>query len=294
MHQIIYFIAVVKNKNFTKAAAECHISQPAISQQIHELEDSLGLKLLLRHGRTFTLTPAGQYFYQHSQDLIANYRHLIAQTQKIAHQDRQAYTLRLGYLRDFGTQEFLQAVTIFSKRYPQVKVKIRSGNHEDLFAAIEADQIDLNFSDLRRAPSNKYVNDHLINSPFQVLIRQDKLPSKREKVDSHLLTAFPCILVVGNSEKESEIKYYRHILGIESEFNIVGTYEEALVQVRAGLGYLITNQRTARQINDHHLKKLNLLNGQEPMMQEYYAFWKANNLGYYIETFAKILEEQFK
>ena len=40
-NQIQYFIAVVKNKNFTKAAEECHISQPAISQQIKELEAKL-------------------------------------------------------------------------------------------------------------------------------------------------------------------------------------------------------------------------------------------------------------
>nr|WP_236943499.1 LysR family transcriptional regulator [Lactobacillus amylolyticus] len=72
-NQIQYFIAVVKNKNFTKAAEECHISQPAISQQIKELEANLGVELLHRKGRSFTVTKAGQYFYHHGQDVIDNF-----------------------------------------------------------------------------------------------------------------------------------------------------------------------------------------------------------------------------
>lgn len=294
MNQILYFISVVKNKNFTKAAAECHISQPAISQQIKELEQSLGVKLLNRQGRSFTVTPAGQYFYQHGQDLVANYHHLVMQTRKIAHHEQEKYTLNLGYLRDFATQEFLQAVTIFSKKYPAVKVQIHSGNHEDLFKMVENNKIDLNFSDLRRAPSNKYVNDHLVDSPFEVLINKEKLPRQKSTVNCHDLTDIPCILVVGNSEKETEIDYARDILGIESEFLTIGTYEEALLQVAAGNGYLITNKRTGRKIKQPQIKKLVLFNGKEPMVQHYYAFWKADNSGFYIETFAQILKEQFK
>jgi DNA-binding transcriptional LysR family regulator len=164
MHQLEYFIAVVKYKNFTKAANECHISQPAISQQIKELENALGVKLLNRKGRGFTVTQAGLYLYQHGQDLLQTYQKLIQHTQELGQAASQQYVLNLGYLRDFGTREFLQAVTDFSKAYPQVKVKIHSGSHEDLFHLIESDQVDLNFSDLRRAPSDRYVNDHLAQS----------------------------------------------------------------------------------------------------------------------------------
>lgn len=293
MHQIEYFISVVKNQNFTKAAVECHISQPAISQQIKELEGSLGVKLLNRQGRSFTVTPAGRYLFQHGQDLLANYRQLLKKTQQIAHNEQEAYTLNLGYLRDFGTQEFLETVTAFSKKYPDVRVKIHSGNHEDLFDLIENNQIDLDFSDLRRAPSNKYVNDHLIDSPFEILISQQHLLRQKKQVSSHQLADLPCLLVVGNSKNQNGSKYYRQILGIESEFVPVGTYEEALVQVGAGNGYLITNQRTGQNLQQPGLKKLLLFNGHQPMIQHYYAFWKADNSGFYIETFAKMLAEQF-
>jgi len=60
--QMKYFIAIVKNHSFTKAADECNISQSAISQQMKELESNLGITLLKRKGRSFEVTEAGQYF----------------------------------------------------------------------------------------------------------------------------------------------------------------------------------------------------------------------------------------
>ena len=94
------------------------------------------------------MTPVGQYFYQHGQDLLANYNLLIDQTKQIGEREKDNYTLKLGYLRDFDTSEFLQAVTEFSKKYPEVKVRIHSGNREELFRLLRDDRIDLNFSDL--------------------------------------------------------------------------------------------------------------------------------------------------
>lgn len=294
MNQLIYFISVVKNQNFTKAAEECHISQPAISQQIKELENSLGVELLKRNGRSFTVTLAGQYLYQHAQDLVKDYQQIIMRTQEIANTSNNKYILNLGYLRDFGTQEFLQAVAKFSEKYPTVKVKIHSGNHEDLFRMIENNQIDLNFSDLRRAPSNKYINDHLIDSKFIVVIADKLISKKLSRINIHDLAEIPCILVIGNSDKSSEVDYYREILGVESEFKFVGTYEEAIVQAATGSGFFITNERTGKNLNNTSLAKLYLLNEERQMVQKYYAFWKADNSGFYIEEFADILQKQFR
>ena len=62
LRQIEYLQAVIENGNFYLAAEKCHVSQSAISQQIKKLETELGIKLLERHNRTFSLTPAGNIF----------------------------------------------------------------------------------------------------------------------------------------------------------------------------------------------------------------------------------------
>lgn len=58
--QMKYFQAVVRLQSFTKAAEECFISQSAISQQLQALEKDLGVKLMHRERRKFTLTAAGE------------------------------------------------------------------------------------------------------------------------------------------------------------------------------------------------------------------------------------------
>ena len=62
IRQMTYFYSIVKNKTFTKAARELHISQPSLSAQIKELEQELGCVLLERNTKKVTLTEAGQLF----------------------------------------------------------------------------------------------------------------------------------------------------------------------------------------------------------------------------------------
>ena len=82
--QIKYFLAVVEAGSFTAAAARCFISQPAISQQIQALERDLGVELLHRGNRQFTLTPAGKVFYEKARILSEEIEQLRLDTQQAA------------------------------------------------------------------------------------------------------------------------------------------------------------------------------------------------------------------
>lgn len=71
LRQIKYFVTVVDTGSFTEAAEECFISQSAIiSQQILSLEKELGVQLLVRSTRRFTLTELGKYLYSHGKKLL--------------------------------------------------------------------------------------------------------------------------------------------------------------------------------------------------------------------------------
>lgn len=73
LKQIKYFQTVVRCNSFSEAAEECYISQSAISQQIQALERELGVTLLKRENRRFSLTPAGEHFYQKSLFIMADF-----------------------------------------------------------------------------------------------------------------------------------------------------------------------------------------------------------------------------
>lgn len=84
LRQLKYFLAVVEAGSFTEAAAQCFISQSAISQQVQALERELGVELLYRENRKFTLTEAGKYFYQKGRILADEAERLCRETKRLA------------------------------------------------------------------------------------------------------------------------------------------------------------------------------------------------------------------
>ncbi|WP_125588127.1 LysR family transcriptional regulator [Companilactobacillus jidongensis] len=289
--QMQYFISIVKNHSFTQAAEECNISQSAISQQMKELESRLGIQLLNRKGRSFEVTEAGQYFYTHSQDILESVSQLIENTVKIVKPEQ--VELKVGYLRNFGTTEFLKTVSQFSKSFPQVKINITSGNHEQLYELLKNGQVDVNFADQRRALSNEYVNEFLTDSKFMLAVSRSAFADERTQMDVSELADIPCVLIADKEQREVDESYYREILGVKSEFVLAKNYDEAQIMVASNQGYLIVNDRTQNQLDAEIIRTVNLFNGKQQMIQKYYAYWQADNSGYYIESFAELLKKSF-
>ena len=141
LKQLRYFQSLVRLSSFSAAAEENFISQSAISQQIQALEWELGFRLLERKNRSFSLTPAGEYFYQKSLILTADYERMCREAARIAHGDRAS--LRIGYLRCYTGGEFHRALELFAEQHPDVDVSVTYGNHEELYALLRAGEADL-------------------------------------------------------------------------------------------------------------------------------------------------------
>ena len=73
--RLIVFVTVAQMRSFTKAAVALHISQPAVSQHISELEKQLGIKLFQRLRGEIELTPAGRVFHSCASRILDSYRH---------------------------------------------------------------------------------------------------------------------------------------------------------------------------------------------------------------------------
>ena len=68
--QLRYFVKIVEAGSFSRAAATIHVAQPALSQQIAELEERLGLKLLQRSARGVTPTAAGEVLFREASSIL--------------------------------------------------------------------------------------------------------------------------------------------------------------------------------------------------------------------------------
>lgn len=91
-----YFVAVVKNGNFTKAAAECFVTQPTLSRSIVELETELGCALLVRTSRSVKLTPCGEVCYAEAQRVLDACGRLVSRVREKA--EGQNVPIRTGYI----------------------------------------------------------------------------------------------------------------------------------------------------------------------------------------------------
>lgn len=290
--QIQYFQAVVRCQSFTEAAEECFISQSAISQQVQALERELGFNLLERKNRKFSLTPAGEHFYKKSLVLIADYERMCQEAKRLAAADQA--TLTIGYLRCYSGQEFHLALAEFSAKHPDVSVKIKYGNHEELYELLRTGAVDFVLNDQRRAFSDQYVNLILAVGREYIEISSHNPIAALSSVTPQDLKNIPCILVSSKEQKENEQEYYRGVIGFHGEFLYAENLEEARLLVIGGQGFMPVEGAKQAGNFSSSICRIPLYRGEEQITRNYCAFWRKDNSGHYVEEFVEILKRQFE
>ncbi len=291
LRQIEYLQAVIECGNFYLAAEQCHVSQSAISQQIKKLEDELGVELLDRHNRTFSLTPAGEHFYRKSLIISGDIKQLVRETKRIA--DKDHATLRIGYYKGYHGNELSEAVSLFSEEYPTVDVQITVGSHEELYHAMENDTIDLALNDQRRAFSDTYHNVILAESKIYIELSSKNALGKLKNLEIDDLKNTPCILVMNQTGQKEEQNYYEKIIGLQGDFLFADTMQEARLKIITGQGYMPVDIIGEQAWFDTTVCRIPLTRNGQPVRKTYCAFWKKDNSGYYIEEFAQKLKSCF-
>ena len=291
LRQIEYFQAVVETGSFYAAGERCHVSQSAISQQIIKLEEELNVRLLDRHNRTFSLTPAGEHFYRKSLVIVHDIEQMIRETKRI--DKKEAEPLRLGFYKGYHGNEFSEAVALFSEQYPEVEIKITSGSHEELYRGMERGTLDLALNDQRRAFSGTYHNVTLSESRIYVELSARNPLSRLEQIELSDLKNTPCILVTSREGQEEERRYYEEIVGIHSEFLFSDSLQEARLRIITGQGYLPVDVIGEQEWFDTSVSRIPLMRNGSPIEKSYCAFWKRDNSNFYVERFAELLKQQF-
>ena len=144
-----YLLAVADQGSFTRAAAELHVSQPALSQQIRQLEETLGAQLLDRSGRVVRPTDAGRVYIDHARRAV---RELEAGRRAIHDvEGLERGVLRVAFTPTFTTYLVGPLAQQFYARHPRVLISISVIAQVEMEAALTADALDLGigFEDVR-------------------------------------------------------------------------------------------------------------------------------------------------
>ena len=290
--QMKYFISVVECNSFTEAAEQCYISQSAISQQIRSLEKELGVELIHRENRRFTLTPAGEYFYEQSKGILNEVEDIRRETFRIG-KDKEM-ELKIGYLRCYSGQELHQAVAEFSRLYPEVSIHIVNGTHEELYDLLRFGGADLVLTDQRRAFSDKYANFQLLKCGCYAELSVRSPLTEQESVTMEELKRQACILISSREQQNIEEDYYKNTLGFGGRFLFAENLEEGRLMVAGNRGFLPVERVGTLPPCGTGVKRLPVMERGQQLKRNYCLFWVKENASYYIEEFAEILRKLLK
>lgn len=291
LKQMRYFCAVVEEGGFTRTADACGVSQPAISQQMHALEEELGTDLLRREGRRVEPTEAGRALYQGAHDIVERADRLVSQVRAIA--TGAPSTLRVGYLSRYEGWEIQGAVAAFALRHPDIAVTAVSGSHDALCERVMAGEVDLVFNDKRRAFSDAFVNRHLMTCYDYVEVSEGSPLAWCDCVRVEQLEGMPCILISSEDQHEVERAFYRDFLGFDCEFRFVRTIEEGRMMVAGNQGFMLLEAREDTPRVGTVVRRIPLVGPAGRLRQDYYAFWPKGGSNPLIEEFADILAGLF-
>jgi DNA-binding transcriptional LysR family regulator len=168
LHMLNYFVAVAEERNFGRAAARLHMTQPPLSRAIKQLETDLGAVLLDRSTTPVTLTSAGTALYGEARLLLEQAEHVRARVAATA----GTATLTIGVLADSAEQAGTRLAAAFRRRHPAVQVSFREADFTDPTAGLRAGLADVA---LTRAPFDETgISTHVLRTdPIGVVLRTD-------------------------------------------------------------------------------------------------------------------------
>lgn len=122
LRHLRYFVAVAEERHFSRAAARLHVAQPPLSQQIKQLEEELGTRLLERTTRRVDLTPAGELLLERAQALLADVEQLEHDVRLVG--DGAAGVLRVGVVGSATYRMMPRIVSAAREQMPGLKMHV--------------------------------------------------------------------------------------------------------------------------------------------------------------------------
>ena len=233
-HHMRYFWTVAKEGNLARAAEKLHVSQPSISEQVHELEDALGEKLFRREGRNNKLTDTGQMVFGYADEIFALGRELVsAVKQRPSEKTLRFYVGVADSFPKLVTNEILKPV--FAMSHP-IHVICREGKMDDLLAQLAAHRLDLVLSDEAASSSvNFKVFNHRLQETATTFCAEPKLAAKLKRGFPKSLNEAPALLPSDNTILRRALENWFREQKVQPR--VVAEFEDlALMKVMAAEG----------------------------------------------------------
>ena len=242
LRHLRYFIAVVEYGGFSHAARRLYVAQSAISEQIRDLEDEVGVALLHRNRRHVTPSPAGEIFLREARKVLAAADQAIELAQRS--ERGEIGSLSIGFFTGSIGSFFPRLIREFRRRHPDVRVSLFEMMANENREALLAGQIDLAFTRPFERPFTEGVKFELLleEAIVAVLPREHRLASSTIKLKALASESFVLI------NRDTWPPFFDQALSLSNKagfapriVNTTGRWPGVLTLIEAGEGvYLVT------------------------------------------------------
>ena len=287
--QLQIFDAVARNLSFTRASEELHLTQPAVSMQIKQLEQSVGLPLFEQLGKKIFLTEAGQEFSRYASAIGSQLDEFEQVVDEMKGLQRGRLTIAVASTANYFVPRLLAT---FCQRHGDVTVSLDVTNREQLLKGLVENRTDLVI--MGQPPEDMdLVAERFLENPLVVIAPPDHLLAKEKNIPMHRLLEETFLVREQGSGTRSAVERFFSANQIALSTPMEMSSNEAIKQgVEAGLGLGIVSMHTLAM--ELALKRLVILDVEKlPIMRNWYIVHRSGKrLSLVAQSFQKFVQDE--
>lgn len=251
-----YFVEVVRQQSFTRAAEKLFVTQPTISKMLKNLEDELNCTLLIRDGRRLLLTDTGRVVFERGLAILTEFRQLEAELSDINHLNKGL--LRLGIPPMVGMM-MAGPISLFRQRYPGVALKVAEFGGLTVQQAVMNGELDVAMTALPVEDQSGLTTLPLFSHPLCVLVPRSGEWLHTESVRPAQLGKHPLLIYNEDFALSRQLMALFHQHNVQPSIAVrSGQWDFLAAMVQAGVGIAILPQPVCERLDKNTLRWLPL------------------------------------
>lgn len=237
LRQLQTFVMVAKLGSFTRAAQLLHLSQPALTKQVRQLEETLGVRLFDRNTRRVELTHIGKELSPVISQLLQEIEAVVVNTKELAAQSRGV--IRIAALPSVSSTLLPTAIAQFKERYPGISVILKDVIAQRLVTLVKTEEVDFGIGSLNVTDPEVRFSLLLTDRMIVVFLPGSTLGQKKT-IGLRDLAGLPLVLMDPGSSVRKLVDEAFESIGQIAKPAFEATYmSTAAGMVKAGLGVAI-------------------------------------------------------
>ncbi|HRL21872.1 transcriptional regulator CynR [Alcaligenes sp. SDU_A2] len=238
LRHLNYFLAVAQYQSFTRAAHALHVSQPALSQQVRQLEEQLGAQLFDRNGRSVRLTDAGEVYLRYARQALQD----LEEGRRAIHDvsDLSRGSLRVAVAPTFTSYLIGPLVEAFHRRYPNVRLVVQEMLQERVETQLVEDELDIGIA-FEKPTSTAVEFQPLLVETLAMVVSRTHALAERRSIDRDALMREALVLLTAEFATREQIERHCRQHDLDLRVQMESNSLNAVIEIvrRTGLATLL-------------------------------------------------------